>query len=34
MTWTRTLAGAWLVLRANQKWAPAIDNDPGRGDAP
>jgi Family of unknown function (DUF5995) len=27
MTWTRTLHGAWLVLRANQLWAPA-DNDP------
>ena len=28
MTWRRTLAGAWLVLRANQKWAPFPDNDP------
>jgi hypothetical protein len=28
MTWLRTLGGAWLVLRANQKWAPATDNDP------
>jgi len=28
MSWPRTLAGAWLVLRANQKWAPATDNDP------
>ena len=27
MRWDRTLAGAWLVLRANQLWAPA-DNDP------
>jgi hypothetical protein len=27
MSWTRTLHGAWLVLRANQLWAPA-DNDP------
>ena len=27
MDWTRTLHGAWLVLRANQLWAPA-DNDP------
>jgi hypothetical protein len=27
MNWTRTLHGAWLVLRANQLWAPA-DNDP------
>jgi hypothetical protein len=24
-----TLVGAWLVLRANQKWAPFPDNDPG-----
>jgi Family of unknown function (DUF5995) len=27
MNWTRTLHGAWLVLRANQLWAPA-KNDP------
>jgi hypothetical protein len=27
MRWPRTLQGAWYVLRANQKWAPA-DNDP------
>ncbi len=27
MRWTRTLRGAWLVLRANQMWAP-VDNDP------
>jgi hypothetical protein len=27
MDWTRALHGAWLVLRANQLWAPA-DNDP------
>ncbi|HUY49155.1 MAG TPA: hypothetical protein VMV92_26125 [Streptosporangiaceae bacterium] len=27
MSWPRTLHGAWLVLRANQLWAPA-DNDP------
>jgi hypothetical protein len=27
MDWTRTVHGAWLVLRANQLWAPA-DNDP------
>jgi hypothetical protein len=27
MTWPRTLRGAWLVLRANQKWAPPVDND-------
>jgi hypothetical protein len=28
MSWPRTLAGAWLVLRANMKWAPFPDNDP------
>lgn len=28
MGWPRTLKGAWLVLRANQKWAPFPDNDP------
>jgi hypothetical protein len=28
MSWPRTLAGAWLVLRANQKWAPFPRNDP------
>ncbi|MGI8806859.1 MAG: hypothetical protein ACR2KK_03260 [Acidimicrobiales bacterium] len=28
MSWPRTLVGAWLVLRANQKWAPPVDNDP------
>ncbi len=28
MNWTRTLVGAWLVLRANQRWAPFPDNDP------
>ena len=27
MSWPRTLAGAWLVLRANQLWAPYPDND-------
>ncbi len=27
LNWTRTLHGAWLVLRANQLWAPA-ENDP------
>lgn len=26
--WRDTLAGAWLVLRANQKWAPYPGNDP------
>jgi hypothetical protein len=28
MSWPRTLQGAWLVLRANQAWAPYPDNDP------
>jgi hypothetical protein len=28
MSWPRTLVGAWLVLRANQKWAPFPANDP------
>ena len=28
MPWRATLRGAWLVLRANQKWAPVPDNDP------
>jgi len=28
MSWPRTLVGAWLVLRANMKWAPFPDNDP------
>jgi hypothetical protein len=28
MDWYRTLHGAWLVLRANQLWAPLPDNDP------
>src|SRR4051794_32135165 len=28
MSWPRTLAGAYLVLRANMKWAPYPDNDP------
>jgi hypothetical protein len=28
MSWPRTLWGAWLVLRANQLWAPYPDNDP------
>jgi hypothetical protein len=26
--WPATLRGAWLVLRANQLWAPFPDNDP------
>jgi hypothetical protein len=28
MSWPRTLHGAWLVMRANQLWAPAPVNDP------
>ena len=28
MDWYRTLHGAWLVLRANQLWAPYPANDP------
>lgn len=28
MPWPATLHGAWLVLRANQAWAPFPDNDP------
>jgi hypothetical protein len=28
MSWPRTLAGAWLVLRANMKWAQLPVNDP------
>ena len=28
MSWPRTVYGAWLVLRANQLWAPYPDNDP------
>ena len=33
MDWRRTLHGAWLVLRANQLWAPYPDNDPARARA-
>ncbi len=33
MEWTRTLHGAWLVLRANQVWAPYPDNDPEKARA-
>jgi len=33
MDWYRTLHGAWLVLRANQLWAPFPDNDPDRAEA-
>ena len=29
MSWPRTLYGSWLVLRANQLWAPE-DNDPDK----
>jgi hypothetical protein len=28
LSWGSTLWGAWLVLRANQLWAPFPDNDP------
>jgi hypothetical protein len=28
LSWSETLHGAWLVLRANQQWAPQVDNDP------
>src|SRR5689334_14101881 len=28
LPWAKTLRGAWLVLRANQLWAPVPDNDP------
>jgi hypothetical protein len=28
LTWPATIRGAWLVLRANQLWAPFPDNDP------
>jgi hypothetical protein len=33
MDWIRTLHGAWLVLRANQLWAPFPDNEPERARA-
>ncbi len=33
MDWFRTLYGAWLVLRANQLWAPYPDNDAPRAQA-
>jgi hypothetical protein len=33
LNWPRTLYGAWLVLRANQLWAPYPDNDPRRARA-
>ena len=28
MSWPKSALGSWLVLRANQKWAPFPDNDP------
>jgi hypothetical protein len=28
LPWPQTIRGAWLVLRANQLWAPFPDNDP------
>jgi hypothetical protein len=28
LSWPATIKGAWLVLRANQLWAPFPDNDP------
>ena len=28
LSWPETLQAAWLVLRANQLWAPQVDNDP------
>jgi hypothetical protein len=28
LPWPATLYGAWLELRANQQWAPPVDNDP------
>jgi len=28
LSWRATAQGAWLVLRANQLWAPVPDNDP------
>jgi hypothetical protein len=30
LPWPATIYGAWLVLRANQLWAPPGDNDPER----
>jgi hypothetical protein len=33
MDWPRTLHGAWLVLRANQLWAPYPDNHPDQARA-
>jgi hypothetical protein len=28
LSWPETMQAAWLVLRANQLWAPPVDNDP------
>ncbi|MGE5829139.1 MAG: hypothetical protein ACM30G_12385 [Micromonosporaceae bacterium] len=33
LSWLATLRGAWLVLRANQAWAPYPENDPDRARA-
>ena len=33
MDWSRTLPGAWLVLRANQLWAPYPNHDAQRAEA-
>jgi len=30
LSWPETLKAAWLVMRANQFWAPQVDNDPDR----
>jgi hypothetical protein len=34
MDWSRTLPGAWLVLRANQLWAPYPGHDAQRPRVP
>jgi hypothetical protein len=33
LSWPATVRGAWLVMRANQAWAPYPDNDPDRARA-
>jgi len=33
LSWPRSIGRAWLVLRANQVWAPYPDNDPDRARA-
>ena len=33
LPWPATLTGAWLVMRANQAWAPYPANDPDRARA-